>query len=894
MANLPSCCCQSDDEEASHAEQELHMLGDPSAMPHHDEGLPMKDYESLNYDQCPNVPYRTKIKSLSEKTFACQYLMRWVMVAAIGATTGFIAFLIDFIVRRLTQLKFNTVRDHLLVWAPQGNLILALLLLVAFNAAFALVAAILTAIEPVAAGSGIPEIKCYLNGVKVPHVARLRTLVSKAVGVLFSVAGGFFVGKEGPMIHTGAIVGSGLPQFQSIAFRFINFDYSYFRSDRDKRDFVSSGAAAGVAAAFGAPIGGVLFSLEEGSSFWNQALTWRTLFCSMVSTFTLNFFLSGTSEIGWGRLNEPSLIDFGEFECEFGHSCNLWTATDLVIFVAIGAIGGLLGAAFNTLNTILTRYRMKHVQRKGKIVKILEAILISMVTTTATFAALTMMGTCQPYVASVIPQDVELNNDTVTFFCPDGYFNDMATLFFNPQEAAIKEFFHQKATFSIPTLVCYLVMFFILACWTYGAGIPSGLFVPCIACGASYGRLVAEILVKVGYLNEANVSVGTYSLIGAAAFLGGVVRMTISLTVILMESTNNISYGVPIMITLMVAKWIGDLFNEGLYDIHIHLRAIPLLEWEAPDITHRMTASHIMSTRIKYLYPNTRVRSLVHMLRTTAHSAFPVITKHKRSTQLQELVSPPASSTSASADQDPGLAASTRTEYSKVRLRSNVNQNNPEYMALCRAHAMQHAPDLLSIRTSRMTFSMSHSGHVSRQASNNMSRQPSNESSSEPSPLGPSPMSSSTSSLHSDQHDMQGSETVLLFHGMVLRHHLVKLLKERLCVPEEEVEEQSKLSVLDYDKLLCDYPRFPDIHDITVASEDMDKIVDLTPYMNPCPYTVSALSPVPYVFNLFRTMGLRHLPVMDSMGQIVGVITRHNLTHAFLERCMERHGLSHD
>jgi len=50
-----------------------------------------------------------------------------------------------------------------------------------------------------------------------------------------------------------------------------------------------------------------------------------------------------------------------------------------------------------------------------------------------------------------------------------------------------------------------------------------------------------------------NLYPGTYALIGAAAFLGGVVRMTISLTVILIESTNEIDYGLPIMLTLMVS-----------------------------------------------------------------------------------------------------------------------------------------------------------------------------------------------------------------------------------------------------------------------------------------------------------------------------------------------------
>lgn len=88
---------------------------------------------------------------------------------------------------------------------------------------------------------------------------------------------------------------------------------------------------------------------------------------------------------------------------------------------------------------------------------------------------------------------------------------------------------------------------------------------------------------------------------------------------------------------------------------------------------------------------------------------------------------------------------------------------------------------------------------------------------------------------------------------------------------------------------------------------------DVTPYMNPCPYTVSPSTRISQAFNLFRTMGLRHLPVVNAVGevsrnlttgrqgnnpwltrlfisfQIVGIVTRHNLTHEFLVAKLRQH-----
>ncbi|KAM9752562.1 H(+)/Cl(-) exchange transporter 6 isoform 2-T2 [Menidia menidia] len=855
MACWRGCCCP---EGETRTPEELSILGE--IREEEDEILPRKDYESLDYDRCINEPQVELLEGMDNKRAGRCEAVRWLMVFLIGVTVGMVGLFVDFFVHLFTTLKLSLVGDSIERCSDRGCLVLSLLELLAFNTTFVFIASVLVLVEPVAAGSGIPEIKSYLNGVKIPGIVRLRTLLCKAVGVLFSVAGGLFVGKEGPMIHSGAIVGAGLPQFQSITFRRIRFDFPYFRSDREKRDFVAAGAAAGVAAAFGAPIGGTLFSLEEGASFWNQQLTWRVLFCSMSATFTLNFFRSGINFSKWGSFQLPGLLNFGEFKCADGdRGCHLWTAVDLGFFVLMGVAGGLLGALFNCLNRVLSRYRLRHVHPKARFLRVLESLLVAMVTTVVIFAASVLLGECRELSPPTAPNTTLPGGDSGDsgssvrrFFCSNQSYNDMATLLFNPQETAIHQLFHQTGSFSAVTLSVFFLIYFLLACWTYGASVPSGLFVPSLLCGAAFGRLVANVLkVRLGM----QIYSGTFALIGAAAFLGGVVRMTISLTVILIESTNEITYGLPIMITLMVAKWTGDFFNKGIYDIHIQLRGVPLLEWETEAEMDKLTASDIMEPNLTYVYPHTRVQSLVSILRTTVFHAFPVVTENRQNER----------------DFMKGnILISNNIRFKK----SSVVSRAAEQRRRCQSMKSYPSSELRNVCDEQSA------GAENPEEGEDMLQQMLERRHAPYPNLCPD-------QSPSEDWTLEERFRPLTFHGLILRSQLVTLLTRGVCYAESQASaSQPRLS---YAELTEDYPRYPDIHDLDLALLNPRMIVDVTPYMNTSPYTVSPNTRVSQAFNLFRTMGLRHLPVVNAGGEIVGIITRHNLTHEFLQAKLRQH-----
>jgi hypothetical protein len=110
--------------------------------------------------------------------------------------------------------------------------------------------------------------------------------VAKYISVGLAVASGLCGGNEGPMIAIGAAVGKVLSQGTQLRNGCTLAPFKRFRNMYDRRNFISAGAAAGVASAFGAPVGGLLFVLEEISSFWSHHLAWTTFFCCMCSAIT--------------------------------------------------------------------------------------------------------------------------------------------------------------------------------------------------------------------------------------------------------------------------------------------------------------------------------------------------------------------------------------------------------------------------------------------------------------------------------------------------------------------------------------------------------------------------------------------------------------------------------
>ncbi|KAE8666001.1 Chloride channel protein CLC-c [Hibiscus syriacus] len=479
------------------------------------------------------------------------------------------------------------------------------------NLALAAAAAALCAyIAPAAAGSGIPEI----------------------FGSILCVSAGFVVGKEGPMVHTGACIASLIGQGGSRKYHLTWKWLRYFKNDRDRRDLITCGAAAGVASAFRAPVGGVLFALEEAASWWRSALLWRTFFTTAVVAIVLRAFIQLCSTGTCGLFGEGGLIMYDVSAAKVSYS-----VPDILAVILLGVIGGIFGSLYNYLvDKVLRTYSLinEYVpqpiidpgileHKKGPAAKILLVVTISLLTSICSYG-LPWFATCIPCPAEVSSRcpNIDVSGNYKSFQCPPNHYNDMASLFLNTNDDAIRNLLSTSTSkeFHLSTLFIFFCAVYCLGIITYGIAIPSGLFIPVILAGAGYGRFVGRLFEPITKLD-----VGLFGLLGAASFLGGTMRMTVSLCVILLELTNDLLMLPLVMLVLLISKTMGDMFNHGVYDQIVKLKGLPYMEAHAEPYMKHLVARDIVSGPLITFSGVEKVGNILHALKTTGHNGFPVI-----------------------------------------------------------------------------------------------------------------------------------------------------------------------------------------------------------------------------------------------------------------------------
>ncbi|KAL3419096.1 voltage gated chloride channel [Phlyctema vagabunda] len=492
----------------------------------------------------------------------------------------------------LTQCQdWVTWSDALHISSLGGTWFIEYFFFILFSVAFALSASLLVQEYAIyAKHSGIPEIKTILGGFVLKRFMGSWTLIVKSLGLCLAVASGMWLGKEGPLVHVACCCAN----------LFLNLFGNINGNEARKREALSAAAAAGISVAFGSPIGGVLFSLEQLSYYFPDKTMWQSFVCAMTAAVILQAF---------DPFRSGKLVLY-----QVTYTTG-WHGFEMVPFGILGILGGLYGALFIKTNMKVAEWKKSAPWLPGPISQV---AIVALLTALINYPNFYMKVQASELVYSLFAECSQLLDDQFGL-C-------------KPGSATIGTIF---------LLVFAAILGFFLASVTFGLQIPAGIILPSMAIGALFGRAMG-IIMEIWVQNHPTffafascepdvpcVTPGTYAIIGAAAALGGVTRMTVSIVVIMFELTGALTYVLPIMIAVMLSKWVGDAFGKkGIYESWIHFNEYPFLdnsdETPIPDIP----VSQIM-TRIEDLVVLTAtghtIATLKSILATHPYRGFPVI-----------------------------------------------------------------------------------------------------------------------------------------------------------------------------------------------------------------------------------------------------------------------------
>ncbi|KAI9809180.1 MAG: hypothetical protein M1825_002471 [Sarcosagium campestre] len=445
-------------------------------------------------------------------------------------------------------------------------------------------ASLVKSFAPYAAGSGISEIKCIIAGFVMKGFLGFWTLLIKSICLPLAIASGLSVGKEGPSVHYAVCTGNVISRF---------FE-KYKRNAAKTREILSACAAAGVAVAFGSPIGGVLFSLEEMSSYFPLKTMWRSYFCALVATAVL------------AAMNPFRTGQLVMFQVRYDRS---WHFFEIIFYIVLGIFGGLYGAFVMKWNLRAQAFRKKYLTKYA----ILEATLLAGGTAIV----------CYPNMFLRI--DMTESMEILFLECEGARdYNGLCE--------------SNKRWRMVLSLAIATILRIFLVIISYGCKVPAGIFVPSMAIGASFGRMVG-ILVQALHESFPNssffascqpdvpcITPGTYAFLGAGAALSGIMHITVSVVVIMFELTGALTYILPTMIVVGVTKAVGERFGKsGIADRMIWFNGFPFLD-SKEEHTFGVPVSKVMTGEMTTLPASgLDLRTVENLLAENKYQGFPIV-----------------------------------------------------------------------------------------------------------------------------------------------------------------------------------------------------------------------------------------------------------------------------
>ncbi|KAJ9639522.1 hypothetical protein H2201_002822 [Coniosporium apollinis] len=433
-----------------------------------------------------------------------------------------------------------------------------------------------------AAGSGVAEVKVILSGFVLHGYLGVRTLVIKTLALILSVASGLSLGKEGPYVHIATCIGN-------ITSRLFS---KYYHNDGKRREILSASAASGVAVAFGAPLGGVLFSLEEVSYYFPPKTLFRTFFCCIAAALSLKF------------LNPYGNHKIVLFQVKY---LTDWQGFEIVAFILVGILGGALGAFFIKASRIWARtFRRLPIIKKWPM---FEVLLVALLTGLISFwNRYTRLPVTELLFELASPCDAFTTSGSG--LCP--------------------------AKEQIPYVIGVLGIAFVIKAFltviTFGIKVPAGIYVPSMVVGGLFGRLVGHIVQYLALHHydtglfgtcsandapEMCVVPGVYAMVAAGATMCGVTRLSVTLAVILFELTGSLEHVLPFSLGVLVAKWTADAIEPlSIYDLLTDMNSYPFLDnkvrpvftTELGDITRRAREERVIDISVSPLVPGRELR----------------------------------------------------------------------------------------------------------------------------------------------------------------------------------------------------------------------------------------------------------------------------------------------